>query len=146
MLLDWCTFPSGSCSSTYLDRGHGGVWRTVVGDLDHGGHAMIEGCYVARELADDGGPQTSVGRPWRVPLTLIKPMKPEGGGRWFFGAFSLKEASGRHKDFYVRYLPGSKNKALEFYEIETPLARTPVNVWERVLPRSQVTWSCSQQL
>jgi len=165
-MRDWCTCRSrdafaGASSPPptsswhkycYWDPGHCGVSRMVYGDLDRAPSVQIESCYGKQELMDDGGSSSAEGQPWRVELLAIAPPAGETvDNRWFFGNFSLKEAEGRHKDFYVRYVSQSVNKVLQFYEalpdsITPRLRRKCVNEWSRVLPSTNVTWSCAGNL
>lgn len=139
-------------ASCYWDPGHKGVSRIIVGNLDSDSVILISSKYREQELRDDGAALDAVDKPWHVNLLNIAPPRNEDEGvRWFFGNFSMKEAEGRHKDFFVRYLPRSENKSLQFYEalpesMSPKTAEKKVNEWSRVLPNSQISWSQGQNL
>lgn len=154
----------------YWDPGHKGIFRTVNGDLRTDETLTVSARYGVQELIDDvalaetwqalkklpvrdvGQVAAALGKPWHI--TLVAVAAPDGesaGNRWFFGNFSQKEAKGRHKDFYVRYLPLSPDQSLQFYEalpdrVTVSTSASKVNEWIRVLPKSTVSWQTAQSL
>ena len=157
-LRDVCTVPPhqiilpASPSACYWDPGHAGVSRMIFGNLDTDDIVSVRSRYVRQELLDDGASLDAYGLPWTVHLEVVaSPADEQKENRWFFGNFSMKKSKGRHKDYYVRYLPHSENKVMQFYEalpvkVNSSTEGSKVNEWSRVLPNSFVSHGKGQHL